>query len=69
MGKTSFVNSVIRKSGLLDLDVEDFADINLRHKDGHISSIHLDYLTKPKFRLTQVAGEKELLKLIFLIEK
>ena len=32
--------------------------INLRHKDGHISSIHLDYLTKPKFRLTQVAGEK-----------
>ena len=53
-GKTSFVNSVIRKSGLLDLDVEDFADINLRHKDGHISSIHLDYLTKPKFRLTQV---------------
>ena len=63
MGKTSFVNSVIRKSGLLDLDVEDFADINLRHKGGHISSIHLDYLTKPKFRITQVAGEKGVIEI------
>ena len=43
--------------------MEDFADINLRHKDGHISSIHLDYLTKPKFRLTQVAGEKGVIEI------
>jgi predicted dehydrogenase len=43
-------------SGVLDIDVEDIADITLRHKGGAQSHIHLDYLRRVYSRSCTVIG-------------
>jgi len=41
----------------------DIADIILRHDSGVISTIHLDYLSRPFVRRTQVSGDSGLITL------
>jgi spore coat polysaccharide biosynthesis protein SpsF (cytidylyltransferase family)/predicted dehydrogenase len=43
-------------TGTLEVDVEDVADISIRHRDGAQSSIHLDYLRRRYSRSCTVIG-------------
>jgi predicted dehydrogenase len=43
-GPVTGVSALCTTSGLLELDVEDTADILLRHEAGTVSHIHVDYL-------------------------
>jgi len=42
----------------LDIDVEDYATITLKHTNGVYSEIHLDYLQQCKRRGCEIVGEK-----------
>lgn len=49
-------------SGLLGISSEDRADIVMRHETGSTSAIHLDYITRPRQRNFEIAGEYGILK-------
>lgn len=61
LGPARTVAAAARRSGLLDMASEDLADVLLRHGSGVISSLHLDYVTRPSRRITEIAGERGLL--------
>ena len=46
-GKVERVMGEAAKSGGLDIDVDDVAEILLRFRAGPLASVHLDYLSKP----------------------
>jgi predicted dehydrogenase len=46
------------KSGGLDIDVEDTADILLQFKSGIAGNVHLDYIQKPSEHYMRILGEK-----------
>jgi predicted dehydrogenase len=50
------VASSISRSGLLEMDAEDMADIVIRHAGGASSHIHLDYLRRRRSRSCTVIG-------------
>jgi predicted dehydrogenase len=52
------VASRLSRSGLLEIDVEDIADISLRHAAGAQSAIHLDYLRRRYSRSCTVISER-----------
>lgn len=43
-------------TGSLDIAADDCADILLRHGSGAVSSLHLDLVTRPRLRRTEIAG-------------
>jgi len=45
----------------LDIDVEDYACLGMRHKSGVVSEIHLDYLRPFKRRGCEIVGSKGML--------
>jgi predicted dehydrogenase len=55
-GPADQVAGVCTSSGVLDIDVEDVADISLRHRNGAQSTIHLDYLRRTYSRSCTVIG-------------
>jgi len=55
-----------RKTGRLDIPVEDCADVILRHDQGAQSSLHLDYATQPSKRQIEVAGENGVIEIDLL---
>lgn len=55
-GPAVAVSGACGTSGILDVDVEDFADISLRHVDGALSHIHIDYLRRVYTRNCTVIG-------------
>lgn len=59
-GKT--VAAAAHSTGAIDLEAEDCADAVVRHESGVQCSIHLDYLTRPRRRRFEVAGESGLLE-------
>ena len=63
LGPARTVAAAARSSGLLDMASEDLADVLLRHASGVISSLHLDYVTRPRQRITEIAGERGLLRI------
>jgi len=46
------------KSGSIGIPSEDVADVLLRHNNGFVSSLHLDYVTRPPIRLTEIVGTR-----------
>lgn len=48
-------------SGLLEMKSEDLANVTIKHDSGVLANIHLDYLTKPKQRRFECAGENGML--------
>jgi predicted dehydrogenase len=60
-GPATDVEGVWSTSGSLEIDVEDCAEVVMRHKGGALSSLHLDYLS-PVYRrsLTVVGTDGEL---------
>jgi len=46
-GEVSYVLATTQRSGQLDIEVEDQADINLGFTNGATATVHLDYLERP----------------------
>ena len=55
--------AVARQSGILDMAAEDSADAILRHETGVISTLHIDYVTRPAFRVTEIVGSAGMLRI------
>ncbi len=60
-GKVISANS--RNTQTLGLKVEDISNITIKHSKGFFSNIHLDYVTQPKTRITEIAGKNGILKI------
>lgn len=63
LGPAETVAAAATCSGRLDMASDDCADVLLDHGGGLRSSLHLDYLTRPARRVTEVAGTEGLLRL------
>lgn len=57
-GELKLVNSVLRTSSELEMDVESLADIMLTNSAGAIINIHLDFLQKKPWRQCHIIGSK-----------
>jgi predicted dehydrogenase len=57
-GDVSAVCAMVDNASDLELDVEDTAEIVVRHQSGLISSIHLDMFAKPPRRRVVLVGDK-----------
>lgn len=56
-GQGSVIGASAQNSGTLEIDSEDCADLILRHIGGMVSVLHLDYITRPAYRVTEIIGE------------
>ncbi len=56
LGPAEVVAAVARKSGELEIEAEDCAELILRHQGGWHSTIHMDFATKLRQRVTEVGG-------------
>jgi predicted dehydrogenase len=56
LGEATTVAAVACQTGVLDIPTEDCADIVLRHVGGAQTSIHMDYVTRPRQRTAEIAG-------------
>jgi predicted dehydrogenase len=56
LGPLRTEHAVARRTGFLDIPTEDCADILLRDPDGRRVSLHLDYLTRPVLRTSDIVG-------------
>ena len=63
LGSAETVAAAARRSGRLELESEDCADIVLRHGNGVQSVIHVDYITRPRRRETEISGTEGMLRL------
>lgn len=57
-GELKILNSKLRKSKELDLDVEDLVDLTLESRDGVILNIHLNMIQKCPSRTCRIIGSK-----------
>lgn len=55
--------AMARRSGILDMAAEDCADAILRHVSSLVSTVHIDYVTRPPVRVTEVAGSEGMLRI------
>lgn len=64
LGPASTVHAVARNTGTLGIPTEDCADVLLVHAGAGLhSSLHLDYVTRPRRRVTEIAGTGGLLEI------
>ena len=61
LGEVTQVTAETGKSGLLDLDVEDSADVTLRFEVGYRATVHLDYLQRPTIHQLRIVGSDGIL--------
>lgn len=61
-GAPRAVTAVAHRSGLLEVDTEDVAEMVLEFEDGPLVSIHMDYLRRPPRRFIEVVGEDGVLR-------
>lgn len=55
LGQFETIGAWARRSGAIEIAAEDTADIVLRHTSGVQSTVHLDYVTRPAIRTTEIA--------------
>ncbi|PJI41893.1 Gfo/Idh/MocA family oxidoreductase [Ferrovibrio sp.] len=63
LGPAEVVAAAAQNSGLLGIESEDCADVILRHGRRIQSSLHLDYITRPRLRVTEVGFTEGLLRI------
>tara|TARA_A100001037_G_scaffold74608_1_gene66816 strand:- start:3799 stop:4782 length:984 start_codon:yes stop_codon:yes gene_type:complete len=63
LGAAQTVAAAARNSGCLEIAAEDCADVILQHLDGPFSTLHLDYVSRPRQRLAEIAGTEGALRL------
>ncbi len=62
LGAPCAVTAVARRSGSLEIDAEDVAEIVLEWPNGAIGSVHVDYLRRPPQRSIEIVGEEGVLR-------
>ncbi len=63
LGSASVAAASARTTGILEIESEDCADAILVHEGGVRSAIHVDYVTRPGLRQTEIAGSEGFLRL------
>ena len=63
LGSAEVAGAAARRSGLLDMQSEDIAEVVLRHPKGLLASLHVDYLTRPPVRTVEIAGAEGQIRL------
>ena len=63
LGSARTVSACARTTGQLDIPSEDCADVILRHPGDVHSTLHLDYVTRPARRVTEISGTEGFLRL------
>lgn len=58
IGEVQAVSAVTARSGSLDIDIEDSAEVLLRFNNGATGSVHLDYFEQPAAHWFSITGEK-----------
>lgn len=66
LGRPDSVAASVRQTGVLDADVEDLVDLQLRFPGGVDASIHLDLIDRDPHRRCRVVGTEGTLELDFL---
>lgn len=56
LGEVCEISAFVGKISDLELEVEDAAEITMRHASGALSHIHLDYYTRPKIHTLEISG-------------
>ena len=56
LGSAKVAAAVGRRTGELEIAAEDCADVVLRHRGGVLSTLHLDYVTRPAQRRFEICG-------------
>lgn len=69
MGAANVAACYADNSSFLDITTEDRAEITLKHEAGCVSHIHLDYVTRPRRRGFECAGEKGFLRVDLVSHK
>ena len=62
VGQGDVLVATASSTGRLGIQSDDLADVVLQHRGGARSSIHLDYLTRPRRRRFEIIGEKGILE-------
>jgi predicted dehydrogenase len=62
IGDVEAVTAEIRTSGILEIDVEDAAEVILSFGSGAMGHVHLDYLTRPSQHWLEVIGSEGTLR-------
>ena len=58
VGEVHSVSAYVGQISNLELEVEDIAEITMRHSGGALSHIHLDYYQQPKHHALEIVGER-----------
>jgi predicted dehydrogenase len=58
LGEVVQVSAEVNHSGLLEVEVEDVAEVVLRFASGSIAGVHLDYVTRPASHWLQMTGSR-----------
>ena len=58
IGEVEAISAEVYRSGILDMDVEDVAEITLRFCNGILGQVHLDYLTRPPRHWLEIIGSE-----------
>ena len=58
LGPARVATAVARNSGFLDVAAEDIADVVLCHDKGVNTSLHLDYVSRPRQRVSEICGSE-----------
>ncbi len=58
LGPAQVATAVARNSGFLDVAAEDIADVVLCHDKGVNTSLHLDYVSRPRQRVSEICGSE-----------
>ncbi|MAS87092.1 MAG: hypothetical protein CMH30_03820 [Micavibrio sp.] len=69
LGSAKIVAASAENSGLLEIASEDIAELTLKYEKGGLSQIHLDYVTKPRQRGFEIAGENGVLRVDMVTHK
>lgn len=63
LGPGRAVACAARRTGVLDMASEDCADVILAHAGGVQTALHLDYVTRPRRRVVEIAGTEGVLEI------
>jgi predicted dehydrogenase len=58
MGEVNSVLCFAGKLSSLEVNVEDSADILMRHEGGRVSNVHMDFIRRDYFRVCEIVGEE-----------
>lgn len=63
LGPANTVAAAARRTGALEIEAEDCADIILRHHHGVLSTLHMDFVSPTRQRVTEVVGTDGLVRI------